>query len=161
MCNKFEVFMFIFDKDIEATLKYWCFYWFIGYGLFNNQIYHQTKGWTTCSASSRIMSNMFEVSKFIFDKEIEETFGLSTLLPRSLNMTRTQNQVTNMNVCWILNVKLISPRYIFVWNSLQTRGPIRVKGLWRVESKPSCRELFFHFLMSKCSSKQCQSRYLS
>ena len=34
------------------------------------------------------MWNKFEVGMVDFDKDIEKTFGLSTLLPRSLNMTR-------------------------------------------------------------------------
>ena len=109
--NKIEVYVVIFDKDIDEILENVCFYRFIGYGLINQQHYHQTKGWTNWSVSSTRMCNNFEVCMVDFYKDIEETFGLSTLLPRYLNMTQSLNRVTNMNVCWILNMKLISPRW--------------------------------------------------
>ena len=45
-----------------------------------------------------------------------------------------------------------------VGNSLQTRGPIRVKGLVRQESKPNWLQIIssLFYLMSKCLSKQLQ-----
>ena len=65
-------YIFILVKNVD--------YFFDDNGLINNQLYHQTKGWTTCSDSIRIMCNKFEVSMLIYDKDIEETELLVLLL---------------------------------------------------------------------------------
>ena len=84
-----------------------------------------------------------------FDKDIEETFGLSSLLPRSLNVTRSPNGGRNMNKCWISNMKMNrkrSPRCLILTPSRPVANVLRFHTLIPTyNNSPDYHPFWLHF----------------